>query len=55
MDVYFEQTKKKIVEQAAGRDVLLLISGGVDSAVVAGLLLKSLPAEKYISCISIPE
>ena len=46
MDVYFEQTKKKIVEQSAGRDVLLLISGGVDSAVVAGLLLKSLPPEK---------
>ncbi len=46
MDVYFEQTKKRIVEQAAGRDVLLLISGGVDSAVVAGLLLKALPPEK---------
>ena len=46
MDAYFEQTRKKIVEQSAGKDVLLLISGGVDSAVVAALLLKSLPSEK---------
>ena len=46
MDVYFEETKKRIVKQAAGRDVLLLISGGVDSAVVAALLLKALPSEK---------
>ena len=46
MDIYFEQTKKRIVNQSAGRDVLLLISGGVDSAVVAALLLKSLPSEK---------
>ena len=46
MDIYFEQTKKRIIDQAAGRDVLLLISGGVDSAVVAALLLNSLPSEK---------
>ena len=46
MDVYFEQTKKQIINQSAGRDVLLLISGGVDSAVVAALLLKALPPEK---------
>lgn len=46
MDIYFEQTKKRIIDQAGGRDVLLLISGGVDSAVVAALLLNSLPSEK---------
>ncbi len=46
MDRYFEETRERIIRQASGKDVLLLISGGVDSAVVAALLLKSLPSSK---------
>lgn len=46
MEKYYLQARENIIKKAAGRDVLLLISGGVDSAVVAALLLKALPAEK---------
>ena len=42
MELYYENTKARIIEQTEGRTVLLLISGGVDSAVVAALLLKSI-------------
>lgn len=46
MELYFEDVRKNIIDQAKNLDVLLLISGGVDSAVVAALLLKSLNPEK---------
>jgi len=46
MEEYFNDARKRIIEQAKDKDVLLLISGGVDSAVVAALLLKSLNPEK---------
>ena len=46
MKLYFEDIRKNIIKDANNKDVLLLISGGVDSAVVAALLLKSLNPEK---------
>ncbi|MDY3939052.1 MAG: glutamine-hydrolyzing GMP synthase [Spirochaetia bacterium] len=46
MSSYLEQVKSEIAERVGKRPVLLLISGGVDSTVVGGLLLKSLPAEQ---------
>ncbi|HAK47639.1 MAG TPA: glutamine-hydrolyzing GMP synthase [Spirochaeta sp.] len=46
MDTYLKQEMEAVREQAAGRDVLLLISGGVDSTVVGGLLLKALDSSK---------
>ena len=46
MDAYLEEVKKEVAEQTGDKDVLLLISGGVDSTVVGALLLKSLPPEK---------
>ncbi|MDX9801854.1 MAG: glutamine-hydrolyzing GMP synthase, partial [Spirochaetia bacterium] len=46
MEFYFESAKDRIIKQTAGRDVLLLISGGVDSAVVAALLLNSIDSSK---------
>ncbi len=46
MERYFENTREDIIKRVDGRDVLLLISGGVDSAVVAALLLKSIKPEK---------
>jgi GMP synthase (glutamine-hydrolysing) len=46
MEAYFEQVSLELAEQARDRNVLLLISGGVDSTVLGGLLLKALPPEK---------
>ena len=46
MDTYLKQEMEAVQKQAAGRDVLLLISGGVDSTVVGGLLLKALDPSK---------
>ena len=46
MDAYLQQEMEAVRKQAAGRDVLLLISGGVDSTVVGGLLLKALEPSK---------
>lgn len=46
MDAYLKEISEEIREQAADRPVLLLISGGVDSTVVAGLLLKTLPPDR---------
>ena len=46
MDKYLQLEMEDIRKRAGDRDVLLLISGGVDSTVVGGLLLKALPAEK---------
>ena len=46
MEAYFEQVSRELAEQARDRNVLLLISGGVDSTVLGGLLLKALPPEK---------
>lgn len=45
MDRYIEDTLTSLRERVGRRKVLLLISGGVDSSVVAGLLLKALPPE----------
>jgi len=45
MDRYIEESSEKIREQVGEKKVLLLISGGVDSTVVAGMLLKSLKPE----------
>ncbi|MDR0567691.1 MAG: glutamine-hydrolyzing GMP synthase [Spirochaetaceae bacterium] len=46
MERYIETVRGGIAEKAGTHPVLLLISGGVDSAVAAGLLLKALPAEQ---------
>jgi GMP synthase (glutamine-hydrolysing) len=46
MDVYLEEASARIRETVQDRDVLLLISGGVDSTVVAALLLRCLPADQ---------
>ena len=46
MEAYLEQVSRELAEQARDRNVLLLISGGVDSTVLGGLLLKALPPEK---------
>lgn len=52
MEIYFETAKERIIKQTTGRDVLLLISGGVDSAVVAALLLNSInPAKIHLMYI----
>jgi GMP synthase (glutamine-hydrolysing) len=45
MGFYLEQAREKLKKTAAERDVLLLISGGVDSTVTAALLLKALGSE----------
>jgi GMP synthase (glutamine-hydrolysing) len=42
MEVYLEQEGERIRRKVGERDVLLLISGGVDSTVVGGLLLETL-------------
>lgn len=46
MDTYLEESAIRIKNTAGTRKVLLLISGGVDSTVAAGLLLKTLPREQ---------
>lgn len=45
LEMYLEREIEKIRRETAGREVLLLISGGVDSTVAAALLLKALPRE----------
>jgi len=45
LEQYIQEESSALREKAAGRDVLLLISGGVDSTVAAALLLKALPRE----------
>jgi GMP synthase (glutamine-hydrolysing) len=46
MDRYLEIASEQIRSQAQDRPVLLLISGGVDSTVVGGLLLHALPSHQ---------
>ena len=46
LEQYIEEEAKTLRQKADGKDVLLLISGGVDSTVAAALLLRSLPHEK---------
>lgn len=46
MEGYLEDVSREIRERVANRPVLLLISGGVDSSVVAGVLLSALEPEK---------
>lgn len=46
MDYYIEEAAGRVQEQVGEGKVLLLISGGVDSTVVAGMLLKALDPEK---------
>ncbi len=46
MDTYLREASEHIRSTVGTKDVLLLISGGVDSTVVAGLLLSVLPAEQ---------
>lgn len=46
MEAYLDQVSAEIRERVGREKVLLLISGGVDSTVVGGLLLKALPHEQ---------
>jgi len=46
LEQYIERESEALKKKAEGRNVLLLISGGVDSTVAAALLLKALPREK---------
>jgi GMP synthase (glutamine-hydrolysing) len=46
MEAFLESERAAIRARAAGRDVLLLISGGVDSTVAGALLLETLPKGK---------
>lgn len=46
VDRYLDEAETLIRDAAGEREVLALISGGVDSTVVAGLLLRSLPPER---------
>ena len=46
VDKYLDEARTQILDRAGNRRVLLLISGGVDSTVVAGLLLYTLPADR---------
>lgn len=45
MNIFMDHISKKIKKKVADNKVLLLISGGVDSSVVAGILLKVLPPQ----------
>ena len=45
MDIFMDHISKEIKIKVGDNKVLLLISGGVDSSVVAGILLKVLPPE----------
>ena len=45
MEAYLSEVSEELAEQTGDKDVLLLISGGVDSTVVGALLLKALPPE----------
>ncbi|OQY34950.1 MAG: GMP synthase (glutamine-hydrolyzing) [Spirochaetaceae bacterium 4572_59] len=52
LDLFIDQVSEKIHKQVGNEKVLLLISGGVDSTVAAGLLLKILdPAQLYLMYI----
>jgi GMP synthase (glutamine-hydrolysing) len=52
IDAYLAEISEELRARAADRNVLLLISGGVDSTVVAGLLLKTLdPARVHLMYI----
>ncbi|WP_028973142.1 glutamine-hydrolyzing GMP synthase [Spirochaeta cellobiosiphila] len=46
MDKYIELECNKIRQKVGDKSVLLLISGGVDSTVAGGLLLKALPSKQ---------
>ncbi len=46
MDAYLQQEIEEVQRRVGEHDVLLLISGGVDSTVVGGLLLKALDPSK---------
>ena len=46
MDAYLQQEIDDVRKRTGDKDVLLLISGGVDSTVVGGLLLKALDPSK---------
>lgn len=46
IEAWLREMTPRLQAQVAGRTVLLLISGGVDSTVVAALLLKVLPPEQ---------
>jgi GMP synthase (glutamine-hydrolysing) len=46
MDAFLRGMREEIVRRVGDRDVVLLISGGVDSSVVAALLLESLDPNK---------
>ena len=46
MDAYLKQEIEEVQRRTANHDVLLLISGGVDSTVVGGLLLKALDPKR---------
>ncbi len=46
MEAYLDQVSDEIRERVGSEKVLLLISGGVDSTVVGGLLLKALPHDQ---------
>ena len=43
MEAYLEEVSRELAVQAHGKNVLLLISGGVDSTVLGGVLLRVLP------------
>ena len=52
MEHYLDEVSQKIVKQVGDKKVLLLISGGVDSTVVGGLLLRALnPDQVYLMYI----